>query len=43
MNNIKYGFGKKTLYSFDDAIKKVTEELQKRDLEFLQILMCQQP
>ncbi|WP_392536704.1 DUF302 domain-containing protein [Legionella sp. 227] len=29
MNNIKYGFGKKTLYSFDDAIKKVTEELQK--------------
>ncbi|STP13866.1 Uncharacterised protein [Legionella bozemanae] len=26
MNNIKYGFGKKTLYSFDDAIKKVTEE-----------------
>ena len=29
MNNIKYGFGKKTLYSFDEAIKKVTEELQK--------------
>lgn len=29
MNNIKYGFGKKTLYSFDDASKKVTEELQK--------------
>ena len=28
MNN-KYGFGKKILYSFDDAIKKVTEELQK--------------
>ncbi|WP_457603652.1 DUF302 domain-containing protein, partial [Legionella pneumophila] len=25
----KYGFGKKILYSFDDAIKKVTEELQK--------------
>ncbi|HDK8305341.1 TPA: DUF302 domain-containing protein, partial [Legionella pneumophila] len=29
MNNNKYGFGKKILYSFDDAIKKVTEELQK--------------
>lgn len=29
MNNIKYGFGKEVLYSFDDAIKKVTEELQK--------------
>ncbi|CZO60135.1 Uncharacterized conserved protein [Legionella pneumophila] len=28
MNN-KYGFGKKLLYSFDDVIKKVTEELQK--------------
>ncbi|HAU0827407.1 TPA: DUF302 domain-containing protein [Legionella pneumophila] len=27
--NIKYGFGKEVLYSFDDAIKKVTEELQK--------------
>lgn len=26
---MKYGFGKKVLYSFDDAIKKVTEELQK--------------
>ena len=29
MINIKYGFGKEVLYSFDDAIKKVTEELQK--------------
>ncbi|HAU0263723.1 TPA: DUF302 domain-containing protein [Legionella pneumophila] len=29
MNNIKYGFGKEVMYSFDDAIKKVTEELQK--------------
>lgn len=29
MNNIKYGFGKKVVYSFDDAIKKVTEELHK--------------
>lgn len=27
--HIKYGFGKKVSYSFDDAIKKVTEELQK--------------
>jgi len=25
MINIKYGFGKEVLYSFDDAIKKVTE------------------
>ncbi|HAU0947434.1 TPA: DUF302 domain-containing protein, partial [Legionella pneumophila] len=24
-----YGFGKEVMYSFDDAIKKVTEELQK--------------
>ncbi|HEN5573910.1 TPA: DUF302 domain-containing protein [Legionella pneumophila] len=29
MNKMKYGFGKKVLYSFDDAIKRVTEELQK--------------
>lgn len=29
MEHIKYGFGKKVLYSFDDAVKKVTEGLQK--------------
>lgn len=29
MEHIKYGFGKKVLYSFDDTVKKVTEGLQK--------------
>ncbi|HAT9776985.1 TPA: DUF302 domain-containing protein [Legionella pneumophila subsp. pneumophila] len=29
MEHIKYGFGKKVLYSFDDAVKKVTEGLEK--------------
>lgn len=35
MKNIKYGFGKVTSYSFDDAIQRVTEELQKEGFSVL--------
>ncbi len=33
MEHIKYGFGKKVLYSFDDTVKKLQKGFKKKDLE----------